>query len=194
ALRRRWTRRRWSCWRRWSRCSGSGRSSATSCGRGGCPCPRVPVSPVSPVPRGGCPCPRPGTPWAVTASRPCSTGPPWSPASASSPGRTRGGGCASRRCRGRTPKSPTPSWGGGDGLRQRRAPPAKGGAPPRRPPDPLTWFGVLVPPSLRQAQGSFVQGVTVALEVAGLQEAVTAATTRYRALLRRTRHPAREHG
>lgn len=44
------------------------------------------------------------------------------------------------------------------GLRQRRGPPEKGGAPPRAPPDPLAWFGVLVPPSLRQAQGSFIQG------------------------------------
>ncbi|XP_054664550.1 coiled-coil domain-containing protein 115 [Grus americana] len=75
---------------------------------------------------------------------------------------------------------------GGDGLRQRRGPPEKGGAAPARaPPDPLAWFGVLVPPSLRQAQGCFVQGVTVAVELAGLQGAVMAAATRYRALLRR---------
>ncbi|XP_074428057.1 coiled-coil domain-containing protein 115 isoform X3 [Larus michahellis] len=37
-------------------------------------------------------------------------------------------------------------------------------------------------------------GVTVALEVAGLQEAVTAATARYRALLRRTRPPRGKTG
>uniref|UniRef100_A0A8U7NV01 Vacuolar ATPase assembly protein VMA22 n=1 Tax=Corvus moneduloides TaxID=1196302 RepID=A0A8U7NV01_CORMO len=48
-------------------------------------------------------------------------------------------------------------WGGSltflcpPGLRQR-------GAPARPPPDPLGWFGVLVPPSLRQAQGSFQKG------------------------------------
>ncbi|XP_074023158.1 coiled-coil domain-containing protein 115, partial [Numenius arquata] len=84
---------------------------------------------------------------------------------------------------------PQPEGGGSDGLRQRRGPPAKGGVSPRPPPDPLNWFGVLVPPSLRQAQGSFVQGVTVALEVAELQEAVAAATTRYRHLLRRKCHP-----
>ncbi|KAM8793678.1 coiled-coil domain-containing protein 115 [Eudromia elegans] len=54
------------------------------------------------------------------------------------------------------------------GPRQRRgAPPRPGappeeapGAPPPKPPprDPLTWFGILVPRSLRQAQGSFRQG------------------------------------
>lgn len=86
------------------------------------------------------------------------------------------------------PEDPDPQQGGGDGLRQRRGPPEKGGAPPRAPPDPLAWFGVLVPPSLRQAQGSFIQGVTVAVELAGLQSAVADAITRYRALLRRKRH------
>uniref|UniRef100_A0A8C3UT97 Vacuolar ATPase assembly protein VMA22 n=1 Tax=Catharus ustulatus TaxID=91951 RepID=A0A8C3UT97_CATUS len=43
-------------------------------------------------------------------------------------------------------------------LRQRRGAPERGGSPPRPPPDPLSWFGVLVPPSLRQAQGSFQKG------------------------------------
>lgn len=78
-----------------------------------------------------------------------------------------------------------PQEGGDDGLRQRRGPPEKGGAPPRSPPDPLSWFGVLVPPPLRQAQGSFTQGLTVALEVAELQSAVAAAAARYRDLRRR---------
>ncbi|XP_074428056.1 coiled-coil domain-containing protein 115 isoform X2 [Larus michahellis] len=110
------------------------------------------------------------------------------------PRQDAGGGLCFQEVPGTDPQEPDPQLGGGDGLRQRRAPPAKGGAPPRRPPDPLTWFGVLVPPSLRQAQGSFVQGVTVALEVAGLQEAVTAATARYRALLRRTRPPRGKTG
>lgn len=37
--------------------------------------------------------------------------------------------------------------------------PQKKGVPPLAPPpNPLAWFGVLVPPSLRQAQGSFIQG------------------------------------
>lgn len=44
------------------------------------------------------------------------------------------------------------------GLRQRRGAPEKGGTPSRPPSDPLGWFGVLVPPSLRQAQGSFQKG------------------------------------
>ncbi|KAM9250190.1 coiled-coil domain-containing protein 115 [Cariama cristata] len=87
-------------------------------------------------------------------------------------------------------EEPDPPRGGGDGLRQRRGPPEKGGAPPRAPPDPLSWFGVLVPPSLRQAQRSFSQGVTVAVELAGLQGAVTAAAARYRALVRRKRRLA----
>ncbi|XP_033927655.1 coiled-coil domain-containing protein 115 [Melopsittacus undulatus] len=79
--------------------------------------------------------------------------------------------------------------GGGNGLRQRRGPSEKGGAPPRPPPDPLTWFGVLVPPTLRRAQSSFSQGVTLALEVAALQSEVMEAAARYRALLRGQRRP-----
>ncbi|XP_074874740.1 vacuolar ATPase assembly protein VMA22 [Buteo buteo] len=92
------------------------------------------------------------------------------------------------------PEDPDPQQGGSDGLRQRRGPPEKGGAPPRAPPDPLAWFGVLVPPSLRQAQGSFIQGVTVAVELAGLQGAVADAIARYRALLHRKRHPDGDAG
>ncbi|XP_074787197.1 vacuolar ATPase assembly protein VMA22 isoform X4 [Athene noctua] len=69
------------------------------------------------------------------------------------------------------------------------SPRKRGCAPPPGPPDPLSWFGVLVPPSLRQAQSSFIQGVTVAVELAGLQGEVAAAVTRYRTLLRRHRHP-----
>lgn len=98
------------------------------------------------------------------------------------------------------PEDPDPQQGGGDGLRQRRGPPDKGGAPDkggtpaRPPPDPLGWFGVLVPPSLRQAQGSFQRGVTLALEVAELQATVEAAATRYRQLLRQKRHRAGDSG
>ncbi|XP_027767212.1 coiled-coil domain-containing protein 115, partial [Empidonax traillii] len=84
-------------------------------------------------------------------------------------------------------------WGGSltlshpPGLRQRRRVPEKRGAPTQPPPDPLGWFGVLVPPSLRQAQGSFQKGVTLAVEVAELQGTVDAAATRYRHLLRQKR-------
>ncbi|XP_030921274.1 coiled-coil domain-containing protein 115, partial [Geospiza fortis] len=49
-------------------------------------------------------------------------------------------------------------------------------------------FGVLVPPSLRQAQGSFQKGVTLAVEVAELQATMEAAAARYRQLLRQKRH------
>ncbi|XP_057287312.1 coiled-coil domain-containing protein 115 [Pezoporus wallicus] len=71
-----------------------------------------------------------------------------------------------------------PQEGEGKGLRQRRGPPEKGGAPPRPPPDPLTWFGVLVPLPLRRAQGSFSQAVSLVLDVATLQSAVAAAAAR----------------
>ncbi|XP_044541188.1 coiled-coil domain-containing protein 115-like [Gracilinanus agilis] len=43
-------------------------------------------------------------------------------------------------------------------------------APPER--DPLTWFGILVPQSLRQAQGSFRAALLMAGEVAGLQSRI----------------------
>ncbi|XP_075041655.1 vacuolar ATPase assembly protein VMA22 [Mixophyes fleayi] len=55
-----------------------------------------------------------------------------------------------------------------------------------RPPtshDPLRWFGVLVPQSLRQAQGTFRQGVVLATEVASLQSSIDETRKQYRALL-----------
>ncbi|XP_048149134.1 coiled-coil domain-containing protein 115 [Corvus hawaiiensis] len=63
-------------------------------------------------------------------------------------------------------------------LQTKGEPRTKGEPPPGPPPDPLGWFGVLVPPSLRQAQGSFQKGVTLAVEVAELQATVEAAATR----------------
>ncbi|KAM4880007.1 LOW QUALITY PROTEIN: coiled-coil domain-containing protein 115 [Sylvia borin] len=92
------------------------------------------------------------------------------------------------------PEDPDPQQGGGDGLRQRRGAPEKGETPPRAPPDPLGWFGVLVPPSLRQAQGSFQRGVTLAVEVAELQATVEAAAARYRQLLRQKCHLGGDSG
>ncbi|XP_071275464.1 coiled-coil domain-containing protein 115 [Agelaius tricolor] len=92
------------------------------------------------------------------------------------------------------PEDPDPQQGGGDGLRQRRGAPEKGGTPSRPPPDPLGWFGVLVPPSLRQAQGSFQKGVTLAVEVAELQATMEAAAARYRQLLRQKRHLDGDNG
>ncbi|XP_054150573.1 LOW QUALITY PROTEIN: coiled-coil domain-containing protein 115 [Melozone crissalis] len=89
---------------------------------------------------------------------------------------------------------PDPQQGGSDGLRQRRGAPEKGGTPSRPPPDPLGWFGVLVPPSLRQAQGSFQKGVTLAVEVAELQATMEAAAARYRQLLQQKRHLDGDNG
>ncbi|KAL9820617.1 coiled-coil domain-containing protein 115 isoform 2-T2 [Geothlypis trichas] len=89
---------------------------------------------------------------------------------------------------GEDPEDPDPQQGGGDGLRQRRGAPEKGETPSRPPSDPLGWFGVLVPPCLRQAQGSFQKGVTLAVEVAELQATMEAAAARYRQLLRQKRH------
>ncbi|XP_066065043.1 coiled-coil domain-containing protein 115 isoform X2 [Chamaea fasciata] len=92
------------------------------------------------------------------------------------------------------PEDPDPQPGGGDGLRQRRGAPEKGETPTRPPQDPLGWFGVLVPPSLRQAQGSFQRGVTLAVEVAELQATVEAAAARYRRLLRQKCHLGGDSG
>ncbi|TRZ09268.1 hypothetical protein HGM15179_017834 [Zosterops borbonicus] len=92
------------------------------------------------------------------------------------------------------PEDPDPQQEGGDGLRQRRGAPEKEETPPRPPPDPLGWFGVLVPPSLRQAQGSFQRGVTLAVEVAELQATLEAAAARYRQLLRQKCHQGGDSG
>ncbi|XP_069841565.1 coiled-coil domain-containing protein 115 [Dendropsophus ebraccatus] len=49
--------------------------------------------------------------------------------------------------------------------------------------DPLRWFGVLVPQSLRQAQSNFQQGILLAAEVASLQSNIEVTRREYRALL-----------
>ncbi|KAM9113628.1 coiled-coil domain-containing protein 115 [Pangshura tecta] len=51
--------------------------------------------------------------------------------------------------------------------------------------DPLTWFGILVPQSLRQAQSSFKEGLLLAGEIASLQSDIEATRAQYRALLER---------
>ncbi|XP_069503673.1 coiled-coil domain-containing protein 115 [Ambystoma mexicanum] len=51
------------------------------------------------------------------------------------------------------------------------------------PQDPLKWFGILVPQSLKHAQNSFRQGVTLASEVAELQSSIEATRTKYQKLL-----------
>ncbi|XP_044844083.1 coiled-coil domain-containing protein 115 [Mauremys mutica] len=85
-------------------------------------------------------------------------------------------------------------------LRQRKGPgkTAAPGPPPGAAPepdsqsgassrDPLTWFGILVPQSLRQAQSSFKEGILLAGEIASLQSDIEATRAQYRALLERKR-------
>lgn len=50
-------------------------------------------------------------------------------------------------------------------------------------PDPLRWFGVLVPPTLRQGQSNFIQAVEVSVELANLQSELEATRLKYRELL-----------
>ncbi|XP_075771084.1 vacuolar ATPase assembly protein VMA22 [Pelodiscus sinensis] len=59
--------------------------------------------------------------------------------------------------------------------------------PPASWQDPLTWFGILVPQSLRQAQNSFREGILLAGEIATLQSELEGARAQYRALLDRKR-------
>ncbi|CAI9549491.1 unnamed protein product [Staurois parvus] len=49
--------------------------------------------------------------------------------------------------------------------------------------DPLHWFGILVPQSLRQAQNTFRQGILLTAEVASLQSSIDETRKQYRALL-----------
>nr|XP_033779082.1 coiled-coil domain-containing protein 115 [Geotrypetes seraphini]XP_033779090.1 coiled-coil domain-containing protein 115 [Geotrypetes seraphini] len=49
--------------------------------------------------------------------------------------------------------------------------------------DPLKWFGVLVPQSLRQAQNSFKKGLSLAVDIATLQSSIETIYEQYRALL-----------
>ncbi|XP_030403125.1 coiled-coil domain-containing protein 115 [Gopherus evgoodei] len=53
--------------------------------------------------------------------------------------------------------------------------------------DPLTWFGILVSQSLRQAQSSFKEGILLAGEIASLQSDIEVTQAQYRALLERKR-------
>ncbi|XP_074873677.1 vacuolar ATPase assembly protein VMA22 isoform X2 [Carettochelys insculpta] len=61
-------------------------------------------------------------------------------------------------------------------------PAAQHGASPQ---DPLTWFGILVPQSLRQAQNSFKEGILLAGEIASLQSEIEVLRVQYRVLLER---------
>ncbi|KAM9067910.1 coiled-coil domain-containing protein 115 [Sarcophilus harrisii] len=87
------------------------------------------------------------------------------------------------------PKSESPV------LRRRQQPP---GAPPQPAapspatetsgePDPLTWFGILVPQSLRQAQGSFRAALLIAGEIAELQSRIAWERAQIQGLLQEKR-------
>ncbi|XP_078001360.1 vacuolar ATPase assembly protein VMA22-like [Glandiceps talaboti] len=51
-------------------------------------------------------------------------------------------------------------------------------------PDPLRWFGVLVPPTLRQGQSSFIQAVEVACSLTNLQSELERNRIEYQSLLK----------
>ncbi|XP_015261654.1 PREDICTED: coiled-coil domain-containing protein 115 [Gekko japonicus] len=53
--------------------------------------------------------------------------------------------------------------------------------------DPLTWFGILVPQSLRQAQKTFQEGIRLAAEIASMQSEIETTRRRYHALLEEKR-------
>ncbi|XP_072480726.1 coiled-coil domain-containing protein 115 [Notamacropus eugenii] len=78
------------------------------------------------------------------------------------------------------------------------SPPQPGASPPQPAPppaavapaperDPLTWFGILVPQSLRQAQGSFRAALLLAGEIAALQSRIEWGRARVQGLLREKR-------
>ncbi|XP_029466564.1 coiled-coil domain-containing protein 115 isoform X2 [Rhinatrema bivittatum] len=51
--------------------------------------------------------------------------------------------------------------------------------------DPLKWFGILVPQSLRQAQSSFKQGVSLAGEIATLQSSIEVTREQFNSLMKK---------
>ncbi|XP_060108393.1 coiled-coil domain-containing protein 115 isoform X2 [Heteronotia binoei] len=53
--------------------------------------------------------------------------------------------------------------------------------------DPLTWFGILVPQSLRQAQKTFQEGIRLAAEIASMQSEIETTRRQYRGLLEEKR-------
>ncbi|XP_004703928.1 coiled-coil domain-containing protein 115 [Echinops telfairi] len=59
--------------------------------------------------------------------------------------------------------------------------------PPEAPGDPLNWFGILVPHSLRQAQASFKEGLQLAGDIASLQIRIDWHQSRFRELQKKLR-------
>ena len=50
--------------------------------------------------------------------------------------------------------------------------------------DPLKWFGILVPGTLRQSQGCFDKSIEMALEVANIQQEIQGVLNREKYLRR----------
>ncbi|KAM4663930.1 coiled-coil domain-containing protein 115 isoform 1-T4 [Discoglossus pictus] len=85
-----------------------------------------------------------------------------------------------RRRKGPTePPSSTKAEEEGDGNKVPQTTPSQ---------DPLRWFGILVPQSLRQAQSCFTEGISLAAEVASLQSSVEETRSQYHSLLAKKHH------
>ncbi|XP_037705972.1 coiled-coil domain-containing protein 115 isoform X2 [Choloepus didactylus] len=61
--------------------------------------------------------------------------------------------------------------------------------PSAAPRDPLNWFGILVPHSLRQAQASFSEGLQLAADIATLQTRIDWGRSRLRGLQEKCQQP-----
>lgn len=59
--------------------------------------------------------------------------------------------------------------------------------------DPLKWFGILVPQSLRQAQTSFQKVIELAADIATLQNHLEVSQKEYQTLLRQKHHLTKEN-
>uniref|UniRef100_A0A8C4YTB7 Vacuolar ATPase assembly protein VMA22 n=1 Tax=Gopherus evgoodei TaxID=1825980 RepID=A0A8C4YTB7_9SAUR len=138
---------------------------------GGVSPPAAPDTPRVPPCRAGSRSLSPASPWAASRSLPCSTGLTWS----------RWSGCApvlrQRKGPGKT-AAPGPPLGPAPKSDSQRGALSQ---------DPLTWFGILVSQSLRQAQSSFKEGILLAGEIASLQSDIEVTQAQYRALLERKR-------
>lgn len=55
---------------------------------------------------------------------------------------------------------------------------------PTKPADPIKWFGVLVPPALRQSQAEFKKSVQMSVTVANLKIKLCDLQTKYKTLLK----------
>ncbi|XP_053452973.1 coiled-coil domain-containing protein 115 [Nycticebus coucang] len=77
-----------------------------------------------------------------------------------------------------------------EGLRRRKGPtktPVQESS--EGPQDPLNWFGILVPHSLRQAQASFRDGLQLAADIASLQNRIDWGQSQFRELQEKLKQP-----